>query len=104
EAAQVALAEDVACHYLPGCVHAGQWGARAIEHPRLPVDGHAQVGEGDAWPQRIRAEGRPVDRQRPVALAGVHGRTRADSVQPRWIVAGAARSVAVVLIDGRLEL
>src|SRR6202795_1043883 len=64
----ITLAEHVARHDLAGGEDVGR---RAIVLPddlRPLVHCDAEVGEGDAWPQRIRKERRRIERPRPMAL------------------------------------
>src|ERR1700721_1821915 len=68
DASDIALAENVSCHDLSGRedVHGGLTARH--EHASALVHRHSQIGERDAWPQRIPPERRRGERLRPVRL------------------------------------
>src|SRR6476469_810231 len=68
DAREIPLAEDVAGHDLARGEYVARGPAGGHQHARAIVDRHAEVGEGDARPQRITVEGRRVDGARPVRL------------------------------------
>ena len=67
----IALAQHIASHHLAGNEQVVA-GAPAKAHGGGLVNLQAQVGEGDAGPQRIAEEGRGIDGSRPMCLGRLH--------------------------------
>src|SRR5205823_2621693 len=63
----IALAKDVAGHDLAGGEDVSRRGIVLPDHLRTFVHRNAEVGEGDARPQRICKERRRIERPRPMA-------------------------------------